>query len=272
MTKWAWALVVAAAVYGVLCLGLFVAMSQPPSVFGAIMARLPVPAVMMALPMRPLWFLARAGSLQVGDPAPGFDLPTLDGGSRVRLSDFRGAKPVVLVFGSYTCPPFRNQVPQINGIYHKYKDRASFYIIYIQEAHPSDRWQLESNIQADVVFPSPRSLGERGNVASACVRTLGLEFPALIDELDDSTEAAYTAWPDRLFVIDTDGIVTYKSQPGPWGFQPTDLESALSQILPASCRLAPSPRKRERSHPIRSRSHGAEVAGAVLPDSIPKGD
>jgi peroxiredoxin len=45
---------------------------------------------------------ARAGSLQVGDSAPDFDLETLDKKSRVRLSSHLGVKPVVLIFGSYT--------------------------------------------------------------------------------------------------------------------------------------------------------------------------
>ena len=38
-----------------------------------------------------------ASALQVGDPAPDFDLPTADGG-HVRLSDFRGEKPALLFF------------------------------------------------------------------------------------------------------------------------------------------------------------------------------
>ncbi len=49
-----------------------------------------------------VWTLARSGSLQVGEPAPDFALPTPDKESQVRLSSFRGEKPVVLVFGSYT--------------------------------------------------------------------------------------------------------------------------------------------------------------------------
>ncbi len=35
-------------------------------------------------------------------PAPDFTLPTHDGKARIRLGDFRGKKPVVLVFGSFT--------------------------------------------------------------------------------------------------------------------------------------------------------------------------
>ena len=42
------------------------------------------------------------GKLQVGDPAPDATLAALDGKPTVRLSDHWRAKPLVLVFGSYT--------------------------------------------------------------------------------------------------------------------------------------------------------------------------
>jgi peroxiredoxin len=45
---------------------------------------------------------ARKGTLKVGDAAPDFTLATHDHTSQVTLSSFRGQKPVVLVFGSYT--------------------------------------------------------------------------------------------------------------------------------------------------------------------------
>jgi hypothetical protein len=41
------------------------------------------------------------GTLKVGDPAPDVELVTLDG-KRVRLAERLGAKPTVLVFGSFT--------------------------------------------------------------------------------------------------------------------------------------------------------------------------
>jgi len=44
----------------------------------------------------------REGALKVGDVAPDFTLSTLDGKRKVKLSSFRGAKPVALIFGSYT--------------------------------------------------------------------------------------------------------------------------------------------------------------------------
>ena len=46
---------------------------------------------------------------QLGQPAPDFALLDLDGNT-LRLSDLRGG-PVVLEFGSYTCPIFSDRVP-----------------------------------------------------------------------------------------------------------------------------------------------------------------
>lgn len=39
---------------------------------------------------------------KVGEVAPDFSLTELDGSHKIRLSQFRGEKPVVLVFGSHT--------------------------------------------------------------------------------------------------------------------------------------------------------------------------
>lgn len=39
---------------------------------------------------------------KVGDIAPDFKLYDVSGEKAVRLSDFRGQKPVALIFGSYT--------------------------------------------------------------------------------------------------------------------------------------------------------------------------
>lgn len=41
-------------------------------------------------------------TVRMGDVAPDFKLKTLDGSREVQLSSFRGKRPVVLVFGSYT--------------------------------------------------------------------------------------------------------------------------------------------------------------------------
>jgi len=90
---------------------------------------------------------------------------------------------------------------------------------------------MESNIRDKVVFASPRDEEERSLVAGACVRKLGIKFPAVLDEFGNATERAYTGWPDRLYLINAQGRVVYKSRPGPFGFKPQELQNALVQLV-----------------------------------------
>ena len=104
-------------------------------------------------------------------------------------------------------------------------------MVYILEAPPSDVWQMQSNIKDKVVFASPRNQDERAEVAGSCVRKLGIKFPAVLDEFGNSTERAYTGWPDRLYLIDTNGRVVFKSPPGPFGFKPDNLRAAIARLV-----------------------------------------
>lgn len=91
-----------ALIYVALCGAVTLAMVQPPERFGRIITHVPEPLVWGLLPGRQMWLWARGGSLTVGDQAPDFTLQTYDHASRVTLSSFRGERPAVLVFGSYT--------------------------------------------------------------------------------------------------------------------------------------------------------------------------
>jgi peroxiredoxin len=207
-------------------------MERPPENFARFMTRLPGPVAFLVFPFETLWTHARAGTLQIGDRAPDFSLVKLDKTTAVRISDFTAQqRPVVLVFGSYTWPPFRREVPALNRLYHEYESQVAFLVVYITEAHPSDVWQMESNIKDKVVFASPRSEDERASVAGSCVRKLGIDIPAVLDEFGNSTEQAYTAWPDRIYLIDGTGRVAYKSKPGPFGFKSSELKTVLERTL-----------------------------------------
>jgi type I thyroxine 5'-deiodinase len=87
------------------------------------------------------------------------------------------------------------------------------------------------NIKDNVVFASPTGDDERDKLADVCVRRLGIEIPAIVDNFDDSTDTAYSGWPDRLYVIDREGQVAYKSAPGPFGFKPAEMEQAITDVL-----------------------------------------
>jgi Iodothyronine deiodinase len=117
-------------------------------------------------------------------------------------------------------------------MYEQYKDRVAFFVVYIQEAHSSDVWQMASNIRGKVIFRSPQSFDERTEVASSCVLKLGIKIPAVVDDMNNSTERAYTGWPDRIYLIGRDGRVALKTKPGPFGFNPSLLDMHLEHIVP----------------------------------------
>ena len=89
---------------------------------------------------------------------------------------------------------------------------------------------MQSNVRDKVVFASPKSMGERAQVADMCVRKLGIKFPALVDNFGNTAEQAYTGWPDRIYLIDKAGRVVYKSRPGPFGFHPEELKASLEGL------------------------------------------
>jgi hypothetical protein len=105
---------------------------------------------------------------------------------------------------------------------------VAFYVVYIAEAHPTDIWEMESNVREHVLFRNPSTDQEREQVASACVRNLHIAMPALIDSVSNRVEQSYAGWPDRLYLIGKDGRIRLKTEPGPFGFDPKKLSSALA--------------------------------------------
>jgi Iodothyronine deiodinase len=124
-------------------------------------------------------------------------------------------------------------VPALNALYRKHQQDAEFLFVYIQEAHASDVWQVRSNERDQVLYATPRSLDERASVAGACQRKLKIDLPVVVDGLDDGVGEAYAAWPDRLYVIDRQGRIAFKSEPGPFGFKAELLDQALQRALAA---------------------------------------
>ena len=97
------ALAVAALLWLLGCAALYHIMSRPPETFARFMAKLPGPVPFLLFPFETLWTHARAGALQVGDPAPDFSLMKLDKSASVQLSSLTAqGRPVALIFGSYT--------------------------------------------------------------------------------------------------------------------------------------------------------------------------
>ena len=180
-------------------------------------------------------FAGEIGSIHqgpdVGEPAPDFTLMTQGKADPIALRDAVAKKPVVLVFGNFTCGPFRRSYPEVETLYQRYKDRVNFLAIYVREAHPEDGWHMESNDAAGVKVVQPKTEDERHEVAGVCRERIGLTMPLLVDGIDDAVGHAYSGMPSRLYVIERGGKVAYKSGRGPYGFKTGEFEQALLLTL-----------------------------------------
>lgn len=183
------------------------------------------------------------GSLQPGpgidDIAPDFTLTGLDGAT-VTLSREIGAQPVVLIFGNFTCGPFRSQSGNIEKLYERYRDRAKFFLVYVREAHPAESWWMTSNQRVGIEIAQPASDAARREVAATCRAHLDLALPFLVDTVDDRVGASYSGMPNRLYLIDSAGKVAFKTARGPFGFHTRALEQALVLLLNSPAAPAPA--------------------------------
>jgi hypothetical protein len=162
-----------------------------------------------------------------GDAAPDFTLKTADGKETVTLSKLVGPKPVVLVFGNFTCGPFRGLYPDVEAVYQRHKDAATFLMVYVREAHPTDGWVMQSNTRVGVAVKQPVTFGERVEAAGQFCSKLKPVMPVVVDDITDPAGTAYSGMPARLYVIDAQGKVAYKSGRGPFGFRVGEMEQAL---------------------------------------------
>jgi tetratricopeptide (TPR) repeat protein len=166
-----------------------------------------------------------ADGVATGLPAP-----------EIRGIDFhKGGKPVVLVFGSYTCPKLRTSAVDLNRLYERYRSRVDFRLVYIREAHAGGsaeaQWQSTINQREGIELAPARNVAEKQDHAQLCVRKLKIAFPAVIDGMDSAAESAYDAWPSRVYLIGRDSRVAFNSRLGELDFRPLQLESAIAETL-----------------------------------------
>ena len=112
-------------------------------------------------------------------------------------------------------------------VYRRYKDSVEFFVVYVQEAHPTDGWQTDSNVEEGVLFRQHRSYDERESVAQSCSIDLRIGLPIIIEEMDNIVDEAYGAAPERLYLVDADGKVAYRGGAGPHFFDLDEWEQAI---------------------------------------------
>ena len=142
-------------------------------------------------------------------------------------------------------------------IYNDYKDHADFLTVYVREAHPTDEWQMKSNVKDDVCYAQPKTLEQRVAIAKDFTTRFKFPLPFGIDDMSNAADNTYAAWPERLYVIDETGHVVYRGGMGPFNYKPVEVREWLAakygavkhEAPAAAASTAPSPTPASRTAP-----------------------
>jgi Iodothyronine deiodinase len=126
-------------------------------------------------------------------------------------------------------------------IYKDYKEHADFLTVYVREAHPTDEWQMKSNVKEDVCYAQPKTLAQRVAIANDFIKRYNYPIEFGIDDMTNAADAAYSAWPERLYIIDEEGRIAYRGGMGPFHYAPEEVRAWLAQKFGAVKHDAPTP-------------------------------
>ncbi len=86
------------------------------------------------------------------------------------------------------------------------------------------------NTSEEIVYNQPTTTEERAEIAQTCVLRLNFVMPMALDHMSNAVDIAYSALPERLFLIDSQGRIDWHSDMGPWGFDVDGWEKAIQEI------------------------------------------
>jgi hypothetical protein len=113
-------------------------------------------------------------------------------------------------------------------IYNDYKDHADFLTVYVREAHPTDEWQMKSNVKEDVCYAQPKTLEQRLAIANDFTKRFNFPIPFGVDDMSNSVNDLYAAWPERLYILDESGRIAYRGGMGPFKYNPKEVRDWLA--------------------------------------------
>ncbi len=122
----------------------------------------------------------------------------LDGEER-SLSALYSQGPIVIEFGSISCPIFTSRLQAMDVLAEEYADHARFFVMYTREAHPGARFPPIEHVEQKI--DHARALTKRGARRSV-----------LVDDVDGALHRRYGGFPNSILIVGTDGVITLRME------------------------------------------------------------
>lgn len=166
--------------------------------------------------------------LSVGQAAPDFTLKAIDN-QTIQLSNLKG-RLVLVVFGSYSSPSFRQRAAALERIKRDYGTRVHPVVVYTRENHAVGEWEVSRNKDEGVAVEQPADMDARVAMARQAKDALKLSVPIAVDGMDDATAHAFGGTTNAAFLIGRDGTVVARQK---W-FEPYAMRRSIDEALGAS--------------------------------------
>jgi len=122
-------------------------------------------------------------SFQIQAAAPGsaigFELDSLEGSQKIKLSDYRG-KVVFVDFWASWCVPCKKSLPEFNKVYHEFKDKGFEIVAINLDENPEDakaflkKHSVDYTIAADSNGKIAEKFGVEAMPSSVLIDPLGV--------------------------------------------------------------------------------------------------
>jgi len=141
--------------------------------------------------------------------------------------------------------------------------------VYVREAHPTDEWQMKSNLKDkdDVCYAQPKTLEQRLAIANDFTKRFKFPLPFGIDDMSNAANDAYAAWPERLYIIDESGHIAYRGGMGPFNYNPAEVREWLAARYGAVKHEAPKTPAEAAPAATKSADFGAAAPTPAAPST-----
>ncbi len=80
----------------------------------------------------------------------------------------------------------------------------------------------------NVCYAQPKNITDRVAIANDFTHRFKYPVPFGIDQMSNAANDAYAAWPERLYILDENGRISYKGGNGPFNYDPKEVRAWLA--------------------------------------------
>lgn len=160
-------------------------------------------------------FMFNKDSPKSGDAFPDFKLETTDGKVIIK-EDFLGKQPLLLVFGSVTCPMTASSIAPLKELHAEFGDQVTFITLNVREAHPAE------NVR------QPNTSEQKRQHARLLKEQFGIPWSVVSDDIDGTLHRALDTKPNAAYLMNTEGQLVFRSL---WAGDRAALRVALKSVI-----------------------------------------